>query len=54
MMLDDPTQRLLILAVRNAERALLRARSEYEISAAKHAHQQALDQLERHRMGDGT
>jgi hypothetical protein len=51
-MLDDPTQRLLELAIRDAEKALLRAKGTYQVSAAKHAHQKALDELERHRMSD--
>jgi hypothetical protein len=45
-MLDDP-KRLLAVKVRDAERAMLRARDEYSIAAAKQMHQQALDALER-------
>jgi hypothetical protein len=48
-MMDDPVKRLLALRVRDAERQLLRAKDHYEVSAAKHAHQQALDALERHK-----
>jgi hypothetical protein len=47
-MLDDPTKRLLTLAVRDAEKRILRARTEYEAAAAKQMHQRALDELERH------
>jgi hypothetical protein len=51
-MMDDPVKKLLALRVRDAERRLLRARNEYEISAARHEHEQAIDELERHRMSE--
>jgi hypothetical protein len=51
-MLDDPVARLLVLKARDAERKLLRAKSDYDLAAAQHEHQQALDELERHKVAD--
>jgi hypothetical protein len=51
-MLDDPVKRLLAVKVRDAEKAMLRAKDQYEIAAAKQTHQQALDALEKHRKGE--
>jgi hypothetical protein len=51
-MLDDPVGRLLQLKARDAERRLLRAKSDYDAMAARHEHQQALDELERHKVAD--
>jgi hypothetical protein len=51
-MLDDPVARLLILKARDAERKLLRARSAYDVMAARLEHQQALDDLEKHKVAD--
>jgi hypothetical protein len=51
-MLDDPIARLLQLKARDAERRLLRARSDYDVMAARLEHQQALDALEKHKVAD--
>jgi hypothetical protein len=52
-MLDDPVVRLLALRVRDAERRLLRAKTDYDVVAARHEHQQALDELEKHKVARG-
>src|SRR5262249_44128323 len=52
VMLDDPVAKLWALKARDAERKLLRARSDYDIKAARLEHQQALDALEQHRVAD--
>jgi hypothetical protein len=52
MTLDDPVLRLLTVKVRDAEKAMLRAKDQYEVAAAKQAHQEALQQLERMRSAE--
>jgi len=51
-MLDDPVAKLWMLRARDAERKLLRAKTQYDVVAARLEHQQALDELERHKVAD--
>ena len=52
MMLDNPVAKLWMLRARDAERKLLRAKTQYDVVAARLEHQQALDELERHKVAD--
>jgi len=51
-MMDDPVAKLWALRARDAERKLLRAQTQYDVATARLEHQEALDQLERHRIAD--
>jgi hypothetical protein len=53
MLDDDHVAKLLILKARDAEKRLLRARSQFDVMLARDEHRAAVDELERYRMSRG-
>jgi hypothetical protein len=49
---NDPVARLLAVKVRDAEKAMLRARDSYSVAAAKLIHLEALAALENYSKGE--